>query len=447
MDMVLDKDDQMKEEMTPRVKDESNTSGQEIAENDNNNNNNILCEMCKKKTSMYKCPRCSIKTCSLHCCKLHKSKFECNGKRNRTSYIPLYKFSDSDLKSDFHFLEDVLRVKDNVTRKNSQHRPSQRNNSQRNNHTARRNVGGKKEEQANVPLQPLLALSLKEDNKKEETNNNSLMEDEANQPPAKRIKISNTICDSTSKTSLSSSSCPITNKRNITSHSSQQATYHPPHLKLLLQEASYRNINLLFMPQGMQRRKENNSTFQKKQNRILWRVNWRFHTFSTTDTAAAATTTIVSTRISEKCCIFKELLKILDNYGKNNNTRMKHNDSNPPKIPCDFLSIPHLKSKHDIDTAKENVKTHNDNVKADIELLLLKIPSNDKQKKYFHIMNNHDSQHMNKKDTNGSNETEDEVPSSLQKILEGKTVIEYPTIEVVLSRDVNRFSTMIKVLK
>lgn len=42
--------------------------------------------------------------------------FGCTGKRNRTSYVSCSEFKEENLRSDFHFLEDVLQSKDNAKR-------------------------------------------------------------------------------------------------------------------------------------------------------------------------------------------------------------------------------------------------------------------------------------------------------------------------------------------
>ncbi|WOG95697.1 hypothetical protein DCAR_0415024 [Daucus carota subsp. sativus] len=76
-----------------------------------------ICEGCKKKPSKYKCPACSIRSCSLPCVKAHKLSTGCTGKRQLTQIIPLSKFDDNLLISDYNMLEDVKRVADSAKRK------------------------------------------------------------------------------------------------------------------------------------------------------------------------------------------------------------------------------------------------------------------------------------------------------------------------------------------
>lgn len=66
------------------------------------------CEECHQKTALYQCPRCNFRSCSLECCVKHKKRLDCNGKRDRTAFLRIRDMSDDTLRSDYHFLEDVL---------------------------------------------------------------------------------------------------------------------------------------------------------------------------------------------------------------------------------------------------------------------------------------------------------------------------------------------------
>lgn len=71
----------------------------------------IKCMICNIHPKAYKCPRCHILTCSLVCCKTHKVSTGCSGQRDRTEYLPIKEFKESNLRNDYHFLEDVLQTK------------------------------------------------------------------------------------------------------------------------------------------------------------------------------------------------------------------------------------------------------------------------------------------------------------------------------------------------
>jgi len=74
------------------------------------------CEVCNANDFRYRCPRCEVRTCSLPCVTIHKKELECNGERSVTSYVPLSKFDNLNLLSDYRFLEDVDRTITNCRR-------------------------------------------------------------------------------------------------------------------------------------------------------------------------------------------------------------------------------------------------------------------------------------------------------------------------------------------
>mmetsp|Transcript_14075 Transcript_14075/g.35372 ORF Transcript_14075/g.35372 Transcript_14075/m.35372 type:complete len:307 (+) Transcript_14075:387-1307(+) len=92
----------------PAKEDENGNGGVEIE--DMSKARQRLCEECNEKPSLYQCPGCSIRTCSLHCCQAHKKRTKCTGKRSRGAYLPLCHMSDSTLRSDYFFMEEILGV-------------------------------------------------------------------------------------------------------------------------------------------------------------------------------------------------------------------------------------------------------------------------------------------------------------------------------------------------
>ncbi|KAF3792697.1 Box C/D snoRNA protein 1 [Nymphaea thermarum] len=69
-----------------------------------------LCEECGVQPFKYRCPGCSLRTCSLPCVKSHKKRTNCNGRRDRTHFIPISEFNDAHLISDYNLLEETKRV-------------------------------------------------------------------------------------------------------------------------------------------------------------------------------------------------------------------------------------------------------------------------------------------------------------------------------------------------
>ncbi|KAJ8919064.1 hypothetical protein NQ315_016971 [Exocentrus adspersus] len=76
-----------------------------------------VCEVCNVNNAKYTCPRCEVKTCCLQCNKIHKFEFACNGQRDRTKFIPLNKFTNLDLSSDYRLLEEITRNVDSSRKK------------------------------------------------------------------------------------------------------------------------------------------------------------------------------------------------------------------------------------------------------------------------------------------------------------------------------------------
>ncbi|KAJ0836831.1 putative Zinc finger, HIT-type [Helianthus annuus] len=76
------------------------------------------CDECKANEFKYKCPGCSVRSCSLPCVKAHKQRTGCTGKRQQlTEFVPLSKFDDNLLLSDYNMLEDVKRIADSAKRR------------------------------------------------------------------------------------------------------------------------------------------------------------------------------------------------------------------------------------------------------------------------------------------------------------------------------------------
>lgn len=76
----------------------------------------VKCEECKKEVAKYKCPACSHRTCSLQCVRAHKERLSCTGKRDRTAFVPIDSFDDTQLLSDFCLLEEALRQSESARR-------------------------------------------------------------------------------------------------------------------------------------------------------------------------------------------------------------------------------------------------------------------------------------------------------------------------------------------
>ncbi|KAJ7774247.1 hypothetical protein DFH07DRAFT_878040, partial [Mycena maculata] len=77
----------------------------------NNASPRPMCAICTTRYAIYTCPRCATRTCSLPCSAAHKTQKNslCDGKRDKTAYVPPNKYGWGALMDDYVFLEDVGR--------------------------------------------------------------------------------------------------------------------------------------------------------------------------------------------------------------------------------------------------------------------------------------------------------------------------------------------------
>jgi len=69
----------------------------------------VVCDECRTRPAAYRCPRCRFRSCSLECCSAHKRRGAgCDGRRDRTAFLPVARMDDGTLRSDYFFLEDVV---------------------------------------------------------------------------------------------------------------------------------------------------------------------------------------------------------------------------------------------------------------------------------------------------------------------------------------------------
>ncbi|XP_057325794.1 box C/D snoRNA protein 1 [Microplitis mediator] len=77
------------------------------------------CEVCDDNKAKYTCPKCEVRTCCLTCVDIHKKELNCDGIRDKTKFVPLNKFTDLDLQSDYRLLEELGRSVDQLQRDDS----------------------------------------------------------------------------------------------------------------------------------------------------------------------------------------------------------------------------------------------------------------------------------------------------------------------------------------
>lgn len=311
--------------------------------------NSIPCEICKKE-SKYRCPKCLVRTCSLSCCIRHKTESNCDGKRDRVAYIPLHKFSDSNLLSDYFFLEDALTKRErgkNILKDLGLDMDK----------GFRKRMRDEEVMDNPIPLHPLTKLKIEKD-----TKDCSL-----------RINL-----DSESKT----------------------AGQYPKQKQKLVQKAKENGITLLLMPPGMERHKSNTSTkYDPKTNKLFWKVEYIFHILSDKDGTESKLILLVEKVSGEE--ILKTRLECLLE------TKLSHSACAETRLAlrpfCDGTN-----------RLKESALT-----------LMKIIPCKSSKPLYRKV----------------------DLGQTLHSIIQGTTVIEYPTIEVILQGSMSRFPLVITELE
>jgi len=352
------------------------------------------CEICDKNPSLYRCPRCFICTCSLQCCLAHKQK-GCNGKRDRAAYCALENFTDSQLASDYFFLEEIIGCTQSGRRMlqkagaNNKRKVSGSNKNRRCNGDA---------DEALTPTQPLLELTTR-----------------------KTLPIL-----------ASTSSVPSDADSWFAQCSYQQ--------KQLVRQANERGCNLLLMAPGMERQKNNTTTYNPKQDVIAWKVEWVFHyratavqpvgdteqpgrkdsEISSPETNELLTKVIVKdNRVLETVILKDQVIKhILQ--GRHKQSILKPLYSAATIKGCDFPQSAALATN--LNHSAPQISPDQQETIGEFLLFMKKIPCSSVRPIYLPVDPN----------------------QTLQEALKGKNVIEYPTLEVVLPCDSSFFSSLVK---
>ena len=435
------------------------------------------CQICQKKTSLYCCPRCSIRTCSLSCCQTHKLQNNCNGKRDRTAFVSLTQFSDSNLQSDFHFLEDVLTVSERVKRLGrdilggNYHNRNHNHNNKRdlvpkrmhppdpNNNTKNNNVVDAKDD-VPVPVQPLLNLHLQETHDKHNTNTNTNtnMNEENlhnNKPPdSKKRKITTDLSSSSSTPPPPPNPSLTTNSTtNSNSNVNNWLQQHPPNLKRLVKEANQypRKVNLLLMPMGMERRTKNKTHYKIKTDTIVWSVEWVFHHFRKSSSTSSSSN--ILDHNNDSSSTFIQLQSQSQSQSQSQHKIQKKQQENVilfERLKEQSILEQEL-SKHLHSFSQHSKQFHSIPNINQLHLFIQRVPCRSNAPTYIPIpMNSDATTTATATATTNSNatanQTQTQTQTTLQDALRGCTIVEYPTIEVVLPQHLHLFPTMVQEL-
>jgi hypothetical protein len=336
----------------------------------------------------------------LACCQIHKAGgggkttssttngdvAVCNGKRDRTHFCSLKGFTDSQLASDYHFLEDVLKISESSKR--LYHGIVTNNDS--NSSTSKQHHGVTKKRprieldsiSSEIPIHPL--LRAKERKSLAQVIAHGPMDDEGQ--PEQQTHPNDGIVNQL----LGNKPTP---NQLLTPQPKGAEKFDP-----LIRHAGMKGLTLLRMPSGMQRHQSNTTRFVKKTGLITWKIELCFHTHNQAQDKSSSTTTKavlpkilkVESELVESSTLSTELAKHLDKHLSNTtiHSALRY-----------FATAP----------------------RESLVLLMKRLPCSSASPQYYKLDPN--------------------VP--LLEMLDGKTIIEYPTIEVVLDEDVGYYPLFI----
>lgn len=321
----------------------------------------------------------------------------CNGKRDRTQFCSLKGFTDSQLSSDYHFLEDVLKVSESSKRLYHGIVAGDSLEASKFGPGAKRARGPAKridlESISNkLPTHPLLQAKAGTSSivtvLAHSVNDNLYAHEERHSDPEEGV-INELLSD---------------NKKGASAMPSRPQKTGEKAVDTLVRQAELKGVNLLRMPCGMMRRNSNTTKFNKKKGEISWKIELCFHLPNEVDEESKSfssaegdtnmtlpTHLMVESVMSESCTLSNELGKHLNVHPGNSKTRSRLRR---------FVNAP----------------------RDSLLLFIKRIPCSSSAPKYFKL---------------GPN-------STLAEALEGKTIIEFPTIHVVLDSDKGHFPLFIE---
>lgn len=360
------------------------------------------CEVCNASIAIYHCPRCSTSTCSLKCCRAHKisstedgsTNVVCNGKRDRTKFCSLKGFDDAQLASDYHFLEDVLKLSEGSKRlydglvTGSSCETNVKAGAKRTRGTFRSTKDELASITEEVPVHPL--LKAREGKSIGEVLVNEVDDAGTSEKDHDSLKAL-TIC-----------SPPDQKTNNSTRQNNRKP--HAPKIDPLVRQAELKGINLLRMPSGMQRHLSNTSKFNKRHDTITWKTELNFHLPLNgvgadededddqllSDDKTQPTIFTLQSEMDDTSTLVQELGKHLDVLPGNSSTR-------------------------------STLRTFATAPRNSLLLFMKRLPCSSAAPKYYQI----------------------DPDVTLAESLRGKTLIEFPTFEIVAEEDRERFPLFI----
>ena len=360
------------------------------------------CQVCNKEVAIYCCPRCHVRTCSLECCRKHKTKDDssgelvCNGQRDRTKFCSLKGFTDAQLASDYHFLEDVMSTSTSskrlyqsiVSGDSTKEVPHTKRAKAKSFNTKRTGMVEIASMASSEPVHPLLQsrkgksiidISLIADEVLEVD-----FEDDMNVDTQDSSQKNNAINGLLGNKQQRTAAVPLKKK---------EAVDH------LTKQAELGGIFLLRMPQGMGRRVSNTTKFSKK-NGITWKVEFNFHFPS-----------------------YSAITKQENGESKLPKFLRVESEMNENSTWLDALSK-HLDVHPGNSAIRSQLKMFANERREKLVMLMKRLPCSSAAPQYLQFDPN----------------------ATLKESLKGRTIIEFPTVEVIFEADKGRFPLFIGVV-
>ncbi len=341
-----------------------------------------------------------MRTCSLECCRKHKTKDEstgelvCNGQRDRTKFCSLKGFTDAQLASDYHFLEDVMSTSSSskrlyqsiVSGDSTKVMPDTKRVKAKSFNTKRTAMVEIASMTSSEPVHPLLQAT------KGRSTIDALASEVHEVDFEDDAKVDKQ--DNSQKSNAINSLLGNKQQRSAaTTGKKKEAVDH------LTRQAELGGIFLLRMPQGMGRRASNNTKFSKKSG-ITWKIELNFHYPSNAAMTSQETSESklpkflrIESEVNENSTWLEALSKHLDVHSGNSAIRSQ-------------------------------LKMFANARRESLVLLMKRLPCSSAAPQYLQFDSN----------------------ATLKDSLRAKTIIEFPTVEVIFEEDKGRFPLFIGVV-
>lgn len=340
-----------------------------------------------------------MRTCSLVCCRKHKTKDDsngelvCNGQRDRTKFCSLKGFTDAQLASDYHFLEDVMsssssskRLYQSIVAGDSTAVPDTKRLKAKSFNTKRTGMAEIASMASNEPVHPLLQA----------TKGRSALDKLVNGVSEVDIEEDVHVDKEGHSQKNDAINGLLGNKQQRTATTPRKKKETVDHLT---RQAELRGICLLRMPQGMGRRASNTTKFSKK-NGLTWKIEFNFHYPENTSITNGD-----------------------DNESRQPKFLRVESEMNEGSTWLEALGK-HLDVLPGNSAIRSQLKMFANERRESLLLLMKRLPCSSSAPQYLQF----------------------DPKTTLKDSLRGKTIIEFPTVEVILEADKGRFPLFIGIV-